>query len=119
MNGETLELESGDKITVAHEEGSSKDAPRRVTITAQGAGLVAVAHLTAAEAGCFGSHVFGMAEHVEPGSCNVGEIPETAEIAALEKQIETMKAEHETAIATLVAELEAAKANACGHAPDA
>ena len=59
MNGETLELESGDKATVAHDGDGG-----RVTITAQGGGRVAVAHLTTDEATAFADSVLRMASHV-------------------------------------------------------
>lgn len=122
MNGETLELESGDKVTIAHADGV------RATITVQSGGSVAVAHLTPGEAMHFSSTVCEMAVHLAPTAfeqavSSADEIERFRkaldearyELSETESLMAQAKREHETAIASLVAELEAAKAHVVGY----
>lgn len=78
MNGQTLELESSHRLTVAPAGG---DDPKTVTVTVQDGQRVALAHLTAREAFDAAASLAECAEHVDPTAVvDVREIPEFARL---------------------------------------
>lgn len=117
MNGETHELESAHKVTIAHDDAG------RATITVQGGGSVAIAHLTPAEGAHVSASLFEMVAHLDPAAFEES-VSHADEAERFRKALDNEAHEAEELRKALadagaklqeaVAELEAAKGEASG-----
>lgn len=108
MNGETHELESAHKVTIAHDDAG------RATITVQGGGSVAIAHLTPAEADRVADTVYAMADHLDPSGTRPAIRDTSHLVSPLEVELRAALADARALLQEAVAELEAAKGEASG-----